>query len=87
MLHNLVLLQVVVEIHLWSRRILDQGWWFFEWPNGRRPLSSTWPWNIKPSLVVLWGVCWMFANYEINGFESDDQVPMSTFWEFLNTQG
>ena len=34
--------------------------WFAEWPNGRRPLSTTWPWNIKPSLLVLWGVCWMF---------------------------
>lgn len=43
---------------LWERQ-LDLGW-FFEWPNGRRPLSTTWPWNIKPSLVVLWGVCWMF---------------------------
>ncbi len=36
------------------------SWWFFEWPSGRRPLSTTWPWNVKPSLMVLWGVCWMF---------------------------
>lgn len=44
----------------WLRdRQLDHGW-FLEWPNGRRPLSTTWPWNIRPSLVVLWGVCWMF---------------------------
>ncbi|KAI4286996.1 MAG: hypothetical protein L6R35_003753 [Caloplaca aegaea] len=42
-----------------QERQLDFGW-FSEWPNGRRPLSTTWPWNIKPSLVVLWGVCWMF---------------------------
>lgn len=42
---------------------LDDGW-FAEWPNGRRPLSTTWPWNIKPSLVVLWGVCWMFVDPE-----------------------
>lgn len=41
-----------------SRRI-GEGW-FAEWPNGHRPLSTTWPWNIKPSLLVLWGVCWMF---------------------------
>ena len=34
--------------------------WFAEWPNGQRPLSTTWPWNIKPALLVLWGVCWMF---------------------------
>jgi hypothetical protein len=35
--------------------------WFFEWPSGRHPLNSTWPWaDVKPSLLVLWGVCWMF---------------------------
>lgn len=45
--------------HWLQQRQLDFGW-FSEWPNGRRPLSTTWPWNIKPSLVVLWGVCWMF---------------------------
>lgn len=28
--------------------------------NNRRLLSTTWPWNIKAALVVLWGVCWMF---------------------------
>jgi len=39
-------------------QILDG--WFAEWPNGQHPLSTTWPWNIKPSLVILWGVCWMF---------------------------
>ena len=42
----------------YSKRI-DEGW-FAEWPNSQRPLSTTWPWNIKPSLLVLWGVCWMF---------------------------
>jgi hypothetical protein len=25
---------------------------------------STFPWNIKPSLAVLWGVCWMFYDRE-----------------------
>lgn len=34
--------------------------WFTEWPSGKRPLSTTWPWPIRPALVVLWGVCWMF---------------------------
>ena len=37
--------------------------WFSEWPNGERPLSTTWPWNVKPSLIVLWGVCWMFYDH------------------------
>ena len=42
----------------YSKRIDEE--WFAEWPNSHRPLSTTWPWNIKPSLLVLWGVCWMF---------------------------
>jgi hypothetical protein len=32
-----------------------------EYSSGKRPASTTWPWSIKPSLAVLWGVCWMFA--------------------------
>ena len=56
----------IVEAHIlhwhlyWrhSKRIGEE--WFAEWPNSQRPLSTTWPWNIKPSLLVLWGVCWMF---------------------------
>lgn len=35
--------------------------WFFEFPDARHPLSTTWPWSIRPSLAVIWGVCWMFA--------------------------
>ncbi|KAH7419404.1 hypothetical protein BKA64DRAFT_650702 [Cadophora sp. MPI-SDFR-AT-0126] len=27
----------------------------------RRPKCTTMPWSIWPSLVVLWGVCWMFV--------------------------
>lgn len=56
----------VAEVHIlhwhlhWqhSKRIGEE--WFAEWPSGHRPLSTTWPWNIKTSLLVLWGVCWMF---------------------------
>jgi hypothetical protein len=46
--------------HYWqlSRTIFQK--WYSEWPNGQRPLNTTWPWNVRPSLVVLWGVCWMF---------------------------
>jgi hypothetical protein len=35
--------------------------WFTEFSDKPRPLS-TFPWTIKPSLAVLWGVCWMFYN-------------------------
>jgi hypothetical protein len=51
--------KVKTDFH-WQPRKPKDADWFMEWPNGRRPLSTTWPWNIKPSLVVLWGVCWMF---------------------------
>jgi hypothetical protein len=31
-----------------------------EFPNRLRPPCTTMPWNIRPALFVLWGVCWMF---------------------------
>lgn len=49
--------------HWQQRRRRNEGW-FAEWPNGQHPLNTTWPWNVKPSLVVLWGVCWMFYDNE-----------------------
>ena len=38
--------------------------WFSEYAQNQRPLSTTWPWSIKPSLAVIWGVCWMFYGNE-----------------------
>jgi len=38
--------------------------WFFEFPDAQHPLNTTWPWtDVPPSLVVLWGICWMFYGY------------------------
>ncbi|KAF1846885.1 uncharacterized protein K460DRAFT_278146 [Cucurbitaria berberidis CBS 394.84] len=34
--------------------------WFTEFAEKPQPLSTSFPWTIKPSLAVLWGVCWMF---------------------------
>jgi len=34
--------------------------WCSEFSGVQRPLSTTWPWSIRPCLAVLWGVCWMF---------------------------
>ncbi|KAH8672110.1 hypothetical protein BGZ60DRAFT_27939 [Tricladium varicosporioides] len=34
---------------------------FGGFPNRRRPKCTTMPWAIWPSLMVLWGVCWMFV--------------------------
>ena len=44
----------------WQQRWQTGDAWFTEWPSGRRPLNTTWPWDVKVSLLVLWGVCWMF---------------------------
>jgi hypothetical protein len=53
-------LESLSEVVSRLRAVFGIGW-FFEWPSGRHPLSSTWPWaDVKPSLLVLWGVCWMF---------------------------
>ena len=37
-------------------------YFFAEYPGGIRHLCTTMPWTIWPSLVVLWGVCWMFIS-------------------------
>jgi hypothetical protein len=52
--------------------------------NRERPRCTTMPWNIWPSLVVLWGVCWMFVNtpfieFDATQFNSafdDEQLPL-----------
>jgi hypothetical protein len=50
----------LIEVISRGRAVFNVGW-FFEWPSGRHPLNSTWPWSgVKPSLLVLWGICWMF---------------------------
>lgn len=67
----------LVEAHIlhwhnyWQHQKRIGEGWFAEWPNGQRPLSTTWPWNVKPSLLVLWGVCWMF--YGPSGHGPNDQ--------------
>jgi hypothetical protein len=46
-------LQTVLQIDL----SLDH---LSEFPNRLCPPWTTMPWNVRPALVVLWGVCWMF---------------------------
>ena len=57
----------------WRQQRKLGGDWFTEWPSGQRPLSTTWPWNIRPSLVVLWGVCWKFFTTE----QTNEEKPQS----------
>jgi hypothetical protein len=53
-LYNLWQLAILLFNHLYLA-------FFFEWTDGQRLLSTTMPWNIPPSLLLLWRVCWMFA--------------------------
>ncbi|KAK5683461.1 hypothetical protein LTS10_004994 [Elasticomyces elasticus] len=42
--------------------------WFFEFADGKHPQSITGPHVLRPSLAVLWGVCWMFeTRFDNNG--------------------
>jgi hypothetical protein len=54
-----------------QRKLLS---WFTEFAEKPQSLSTSFPWTIKPSLAVLWGVCWMF--YGRDGNEQD--VPADT---------
>ena len=67
-----------------QQKKLGEGW-FAEWPDGQRPLSTTWPLNIRPSLVVLWGVCWMFYPPQNNGrnrrVSAQNVVDSERCWE------
>lgn len=61
--------------HYWRRQLKFGGdKWCAEFSNNHRPVSTTWPWSIKPSLAVLWGVCWMFYP---QGNEAGYQRPRS----------
>lgn len=71
----------IVEVHTphshvrWQHaKRIGEGW-YAEWPNCHRPLSTTWPWNIKPSLLVLWGVCWMFYGPSDNNANRTTRNP------------
>jgi hypothetical protein len=53
--------------------------WFTEFAEKPQALS-TFPWTIKPSLAVLWGVCWMFYEGASDGQmrSGKDRVPYDT---------
>lgn len=83
--HSLKRIQgdVAAMYQYWKQRRHSSSTWFAEWPSGRRPLSTTWPWNIKPSLIVLWGVCWMFY---ANGDSTRDGDQADRFHPILGTR-
>lgn len=49
-----------------QRKLLN---WFTEFPDNRHPLSTTWPWSIKPSLAVLWGCVVSARVYDAKTYE------------------
>ncbi|KAK5135834.1 hypothetical protein LTR08_004482 [Meristemomyces frigidus] len=78
-LHCVVLVHLhVLECQTDQQKHCEE--WFFEWPDTRHPLSTTWPWSIRPSLAVIWGVCWMF--YHFGNFDSEgNMVDLNGFIE------
>lgn len=50
------------QLRLWERLLYLFTFYacFSVFPNAFRHLCTTMPWTIWPSLVILWGVCWMF---------------------------
>jgi len=65
-----------------KQRAIDD--WFAEWPNGQPPLNTTWPWNVKPCLLVLWGVCWMFHGNERRHSRNPVTSGEDDFWTRRN---
>ena len=60
---NIVEAEIQRRRGYWEQLTRSENGRFSEWPSGQRPLSTSWPWNIRPSLVILWGVCWMFYDH------------------------
>ncbi|KAF6221254.1 hypothetical protein HO133_002109 [Letharia lupina] len=64
------------HLHWQHSKRLGEGW-FAEWPNGHRPLSTTWPWNIKPSLSYATSVP-LYPYISAPEDSSSDHYPTST---------
>ena len=61
--------------------------WFFEFPDARHPRSTTWPWSIRPSLAVIWGVCWMFYDSYNTHRWSPESYRFDEHGDMVNAQG
>ena len=56
--------------------------WFTEFSDKRRPLSTSL--DMKPSLAVLWGVCWMFYN---SSQTNNGRVPREAVLQHVDLAG
>ncbi|USP82071.1 hypothetical protein yc1106_09345 [Curvularia clavata] len=52
--------------------------WFAEFADKPQALSTSFPWTIKPSLAVLWGVCWMYYYGRTAGIDDEQQQPQQS---------
>ncbi|KAF5646026.1 hypothetical protein F52700_1975 [Fusarium sp. NRRL 52700] len=63
----------------------------FEFPNNMRHVCTTMPWTILPALLVLWGVCWMFAIRPGDIEPEKFKAPVPTFspatYDFFDNSG
>lgn len=68
-----------------QRKLLS---WFTEFAEKPQSLSTSFPWTIKPSLAVLWGVCWMY--YDRTPDEQTrsgrDRVPFDSILQNIQLQ-
>ncbi|KAF9629221.1 putative c2h2 transcription factor protein [Lasiodiplodia theobromae] len=61
--------------------------WFSVFPGSVRPVSTTWPWTIKPALAVLWGVCWQYYPPSSGSFDARTRVPAALLESHLRDAG
>ncbi|OAQ67621.2 hypothetical protein VFPPC_03990 [Pochonia chlamydosporia 170] len=63
---------------------------FLEFPKGIPHLCTTMPWTIWPSLIVLWGVCWMFYWPEENNidiyFNFEEEFPPTSMQDDMSNE-
>ncbi len=75
-----------IEALYWQQHLNDGI--FAEGPGRRQQLSTTWPWNIRTSLLVLWGVCWMFYDSYRGLSKVAQNILLSEhFWDLWPTDG
>lgn len=77
---------LVTDLFRWSHHQRDADGRFAEWPNAQHPLNTTWPWNVRTVLLVLWGVCWMFYADEGAGAPFDRRRTGSYEQDFRTRQ-
>ncbi|EFQ84960.1 hypothetical protein P3342_005097 [Pyrenophora teres f. teres] len=68
-----------------QRKLLS---WFTEFAAKPQALSTCFPWTIKPSLAVLWGVCWMFYNGAPGerALSGKDRIPLDAVLQNISLQ-